>query len=323
MDKSVEFYVNRGIAPSTARSYGSARKRYNNYCLQQGAVAIPTTEGLLCRFAAFLAKEGLAPTTIRGYLSAVAHWQLLSDRGDPGIHLMKRLGLVMRGIKREAAKSSHRREKKLPITAEVMKKLKGAWAKGGNPDAVMLWAAASLAFFAFLRAGELTIPTEKGFEKGVHLECRDITPDSWEHPSRLKVTIKASKTDPFRRGVDLFVGRTGGELCPVAAVLAYMVARGPGPGPMFKLASGRPLTRARFTSEVRAALRSAGVDPERYSGHSFRSGAATTAAEKGLNHSYIQQLGRWTSGCYHLYVRTPREKLASISELLAGTSGSK
>ena len=34
--------------------------------------------------------------------------------------------------------------------------------------------------------------------------------------------MKASKTDPFRMGVDIFIGRTDNELCPVSAVLAYM-----------------------------------------------------------------------------------------------------
>ena len=37
-----------------------------------------------------------------------------------------------------------------------------------------------------------------------------------------KVTIKVSKIDPFCQGVDIFIGRTTSELCPVAAVLSYL-----------------------------------------------------------------------------------------------------
>lgn len=53
----------------------------------------------------------------------------------------------------------------------------------------------------------------------------------------LKVRIKASKMDPFRKGVDVFVGKTKTELCPVT----YMA--GPGKGPFFRFKDGKPLTR--------------------------------------------------------------------------------
>ena len=42
----------------------------------------------------------------------------------------------------------------------------------------------------------------------------------------LKVTIKASKMNIFHQGVDISVGRTLNELCPVAAVLSYLTKRG-------------------------------------------------------------------------------------------------
>ena len=96
-----------------------------------------------------------------------------------------------------------------------------------------------------------------------------------------------SRADPFRQSMDIFVGRTGNELCPVAATLAYMVQRGPGPGSLFKFQDGKPLTRQRFVARAREALSSAGVDCSAYSGHSFRSGAATTAAKCGVSDAMI------------------------------------
>ncbi len=111
-----------------------------------------------------------------------------------------------------------------------------------------------------------------------------------EDPKVLQVTIKALKTDSFRLGVDIFVGRTDGPLCPVSVVLAYMVRR----GPFFSNSQmENPLaTRARFVTAVKEALTDAGVDCAPFSGHSFRSGAATTAAERGLDDSMIKMLGR-------------------------------
>ena len=67
---------------------------------------------------------------------------------------------------------------------------------------------------------------------------------------------------------------------------------------------------------VRAALASAGVDQQNYCGHSFRIGAATTAAAKGIEDSVIKSLGRWESIAYLQYVRIPRCQLTSYSSVL-------
>ena len=39
----------------------------------------------------------------------------------------------------------------------------------------------------------------------------------------MSVTIKVSKTDLFRKGISLIIGKAHSDLCPVAAMMAYMV----------------------------------------------------------------------------------------------------
>ena len=181
----------------------------------------------------------------------------------------------------------------------------------------MLWAACTMCFFGFFRSGEITIPTAGSFDPGAHLTFNDVTVDSLQAPQLLRVRLKASKTDPFRVGVDVFIGKTDNDLSPVAAVLAYMV-RGNGPGPFFKFQDGSPLTRPRLVAEVKQSLKKAGVDSRAYAGHSFRSGAAMTAAERDMEDSVIKMLGRWKSSAYQRYVRTPRKQLAEFSKRLTG-----
>ena len=144
----------------------------------------------------------------------------------------------------------------------------------------------------------------------------DICIDDPKSPAWIQVIIKASKTDPFRQGVTLHLGRTGADLCPVVAVLEYMVARGSEAGPLFMWQDGRYLTRASFVKEVRAALTVAGFNAADFAGHSFRIGAATTASTCGIQDSLIKTLGRWESSAYTCYIRTPPEVLRGVSRSL-------
>ena len=109
----------------------------------------------------------------------------------------------------------------------------------------------------------------------------------------------------------MYLEATGGDICPVAAVLDYMVRRGPVVGPLFTFSDCSFLTRDRFVRAVREALQSAGVDSSSYAGHSFRIRVATTAARQGVPDSTIKMLGQWESSAYTVYIHTPREALAS------------
>jgi len=197
-------------------------------------------------------------------------------------------------------------------------KIREAWEQDAhNFNKIMLWAAVCLCFFGFLRAGEMTVPSFKGYDEGYHLNFDDVAVDNHSNPSLLRVRIKGSKTDPFREGVHIFLGRAHNKLCPVEAMLAYLAVRGSAPGFLFKFADGHLLTKEHFTKEVREALLAKGVKAELYAGHSFRIGAATTAAKHGICDSTIKMLGRWESSAYLLYIRTPRDQLAKITKIIS------
>ena len=85
--------------------------------------------------------------------------------------------------------------------------------------------------------------------------------------------------------------------------------------PFFRFSDGKPLTRSRLVAKLKESIQAAGVNCAAYSGHSFRSGAATTAARQGIGDATIKMLGRWKSSAYQLlqYIKTPREQLAAVS----------
>ncbi len=97
----------------------------------------------------------------------------------------------------------------------------------------------------------------------------------------------------------------------MAALLSYLVVRGKHGGPLLQFKDGRALTRSQLVCELRKALPSAGFKPEDYAGHSFRKGAATTAAACGVPVELIKTLGRWKSQAYQLYIDIPTGHLSS------------
>ena len=121
----------------------------------------------------------------------------------------------------------------------------------------------------------------------------------------------------MRLGIDIYLGRTYNDLCPVVAMLQYLVVRGFHNHPLFLLKNGTPLSRQGLVEKIKTALAQASVDPSHYSGNSFRISAATTAAACGVSDATIQLLGRWKSGCYTCYIRTPHQELATTARLLA------
>ena len=154
--------------------------------------------------------------------------------------------------------------------------------------------------------GEAMVPSNSSYDPGVHLSVGDIKVDSRSKPSFLEVQIKASKTDVFKQGVMIYLGATGADICPVAAILSYMVhcavmARGKHTL-FFCISDGRVLTRDRFVHELHLAISASGINAAAYAGHSFRIGAATTAAACGFPESLIKTLSHWESIVFFIYV---------------------
>ena len=319
LDAMVQFYLRSALAPSTQRTYSSAQKRYLVFCSTSSLAPLPLSDSTLCRYVAHLAREHIKHKSIKTYLSALRNLQIMAQMGDPFRNTFSLLEQVLNGIKREQAKSgSLKSRERLPITPEILRHIRRVWERNStHPDMIMLWAACCTCFFGFLRCGEITVPSVQEFDPGYHLSYGDVRLDSTTQPSVVDVNIKASKTDPFRQGVRIYLGKTDNDLCPVAAVAAYLASRSITPGPFFHFQNGAPLTRSSFVSRVTQALTTAGIDSSKYSGHSFRIGAASTAAARGIDDSLIKTLGRWKSSAYLLYVRIPRERLASLCPVLS------
>ena len=259
--------INDSLAPSTRRVYASGQKRYLEFCRSGGLSPFPLSEDQLCTFVAYLMDEGLQHTSIKGYLSAIRRLQIVRGLGDPFAASWPLLEYTLKGLKlRQAKDKKSRAKKRLPITPGILRKLREVWGKEAHlVDNIMLWAVCCMCFYGFLRSGEVTLTSGREFDPEADLSEGDVALDDLVNPTVVRVHIKASKTDPFRQGFYVYLGATGNDLCPVAAVSAYLAVRGRESGPFFRFASGTALTREALVKQLRSALSQFDVDVSQYS----------------------------------------------------------
>ena len=81
----------------------------------------------------------------------------------------------------------------------------------------------TLTFFGFLRIGELTCNLT--FDPKYNLMKRDITSMPRCSPKYMLVLLKVSKTDPFRQGQTIDIGKINSPLCPISGMATYLNSR--------------------------------------------------------------------------------------------------
>ena len=159
---------------------------------------------------------------------------------------LPRLQLLQSGGHRDRAESGRTAPRpSLPITPPTLHQMRSTWGPGWEADDIMLWAVSVTCFLRFFRAGEITVPSQPAFDPRVHLAWGDVTwGDGGQHPNWVRFFLKWFLTDQFGRGIAVYSGSTGDDLCQVTA-LEYVSVRGETQGPFFCFEDGTPLTKDR------------------------------------------------------------------------------
>ena len=297
----------RTLAPSTTNTYKGAFQAYLKFCQLHNLKALPLHETNIMLYITSIAKSSVSNVKI--HISSMKHFAaLIVGQHNPPF---PRLYMLVRSIKRQSKKSP----KRIPVTLQKLKTIHAylastSWSQG---DKLMLWAAVTTAFFGFLRSSEYCSPQTKKFDPETTLCFEDIT---YKYPN-IHINIKASKTDPFREGCTICLSPSNAEICPVQNLLQYISQHPHKTGPLFSYADQTLLTRRRLNTLLKDAIPSSSKAP--VSSHSLRIGAATTAAAAGFPRWLIQQLGRWNSDCFRVYIQIPSTTFKHVSHSLATT----
>lgn len=250
----------------------------------------------------------LAHSTIKNYLAGIRFTYLQAGIHTVFDHInlgsLNRLQTLLRGYKRLQAPTKRNR---LPITYNILCIIVQCLRSGilGPFNDMVMETMCVVAFFGFLRCGEFTCTGI--FDPSINLCMSDIVFD--EFRQRCCLTLKTSKTDPFRQGVTIPLFVTSKQVCPVSCLKRYIHVRqqcgAVANDPLFVNCAYSPIKRGVFLSWLNTILRRSGLQPDHFSGHSFRIGAATSAAHARLEDHLIKTLGRWQSDCFTRYIHTP------------------
>ena len=301
------------LAESTRKNYNAGLKNFLDFCQRLDLVAFPLHQGNIILFATELSKT-VSVSSINIQLAAIKFtaqkYGYNSEFGG-----FRRLYLLMRGIKKLHGRK-FQKKKRLPITPNILLELYYHLFNSSRPynDKLMLWAAMLTAFFGFLRISEYTATRAKSFEEDITLCVSDVF---FNATDGCDLQLKGSKTDPFRVGVRIKLSANQSVLCPVQSLKTYLLSHPTGYGPLFVFENGSYLTRQSFSATLKSLLNNrVGI-----STHSFRIGAATTAAARGFPRWLIKSLGRWTSDCFRDYIRIPDNLIRDVSKSLIKDPG--
>lgn len=301
--------LDMALAPKTKISYSSAYNRYTSFCSSHHLTPIPPNEHTLVLYTSELSLT-MAHSSIKVHMAAISYFS--TRQGYPTeFRLFRRLYLVIRGIKRSQG-SKFKRRKRDAVTPTMLMEIHSKLFSSSTiyEDKIMLWAALLTAFFGFLRVSEYTSARKTSFDPSTTLLYSDITHIDNNHASLL---IKASKTDPFRQGVNITLAANHSTLCPINALLLLIHNHPTSNGPLFTYHNRRYLTRR----DINNLLKDTTDGRLTLSSHSLRIGAASTAAAMGCPKWMIQGMGRWSSDCFRDYIRIPKRIIEKTSRAMA------
>jgi len=266
-------------ANNTVRAYKSDFNDFGLFCAQNGFKSLPSEPKIVSLYLTHLSTRDVKMSTLKRRLVSIGVFHKLKghylDTKHPSI-----IENIM-GIKRR--KGSFQKSKK-PLLINNLKKLinvidedKIEQIKKIRDRSILL-----IGFSGGFRRNEI-----------VSLDYDDLDFVT----EGVKINLKRSKTDQFGegtlKGLPYFENT---KYCPVLSVKKWIKISNINTGPLFRrFSKGSRLTDNRLSDQtvallIKKYLKLAGIDNKNYSGHSLRSGFATSAAEYGAEERTIMAM---------------------------------
>ena len=280
-------------AINTVRAYKSDFQDFGLFCVKNGFKNLPTEPKIVSLYLTYLSSNDVKISTIKRRLVSIGVIHKIKghylDTKHP-IIIENLMGIKRRkGINQKAKKPLLINNLKQII--DVINKEKEADLKKLRNKALLL-----IGFAGGFRRNEL-----------VSLNAEDLE-FVFEG---LKITLKKSKTDQFGEGFSKGIPYFDNSLyCPVKSLKNWLNISKINKGPLFvRFSKGIKITNNRLSDQsvaliIKDYLIRAGIDSKEYSGHSLRSGFATSAAEAGAEERSIMAItGHKSSEMVRRYIK--------------------
>jgi len=266
-------------ASNTIRAYKSDFHDFGLFCAKNGFKSIPSDPKIVSLYLTYLSTKNAKMSTLKRRLVSIGVIHKLKghylDTKHPSI-----IENIM-GIKRR--KGSLQKGKKpllinnLKLIINVIDKEKNEEIKKLRDRSIIL-----IGFSGGFRRNEIV---------SLNYEDLDFVEEG------LKISLKRSKTDQFGKGfIKGLPYFDNSQYCPVVSVQKWIEISKINSGPLFRrFIKGSKLSDKRLSDQtvallIKDYLKIAGIESRNYSGHSLRSGFATSAAESGAEERSIMAM---------------------------------
>jgi site-specific recombinase XerD len=266
-------------ANNTVRAYKSDFNDFGLFCAQNGFKSLPSEPKIVSLYLTHLSTRDIKMSTLKRRLVSIGVIHKLK-----GHYLDTKHPIIIEnimGIKRR--KGSFQKGKK-PLLINNLKLIVNAIDEYNKEDIKKLRdrSIILMGFSGGFRRNEI-----------VSLDYEDLDFVN----EGLKINLKRSKTDQFGEGfVKGLPYFDNSVYCPVLSLKNWIEISNIDSGPLFRrFSKGSKLSNNRLTDQtvallIKKYLQLAGIDNRNYSGHSLRSGFATSAAESGAEERSIMAM---------------------------------
>ena len=266
-------------ATNTVRAYKSDFKDFCLFCAQNGFKPLPSDPKIVSLYLTYLSTKDNKMSTLKRRLVSIGVIHKLKgyylDTKHPSIKenimgIKRRKGSIQKGKKPILIND-------LKLIIDVIDQEKNEDIKKLRDRSIIL-----IGFSGGFRRNEI-----------VALDFEDLDFVS----EGLKIDIKRSKTDQFGEGSKKALPYfDNSQYCPVVSLQKWIKISKINSGSLFRrFSKGSKLSENRLTDQtvallIKTYLQLAGIDSKKYSGHSLRSGFATSAAESGAEERSIMTM---------------------------------
>jgi integrase len=257
-------YIDAAKSHATKDAYRKDMAHFHSWCESIGRNPLPASPETVVGYLTTHAKVHAVATLLRR-LSSISQAHKAAGLEFPSKH--PAVSAVLAGIKRKEGAAQVR---KVALTTDIVADVlpKGDKLINIRDRAVILLGLA----LAGRRSEIAALTVEDVTIKRTHAE----------------ITLRSSKTDQEGRGMTLAVSYTGKATCPVMALERWLETAAIIKGRLFRSVTkggtvGESMSGRAIANIVKKCAGEAGLDASQYSGHSLRSGFATSAAMHGLH----------------------------------------